>query len=253
MNILIFVAGVLDPKWPIAPDNQSLPQRAPDRQIFSPFDEAALEIALRIRDALPGTKLTAIVAGGENATKLARAVAALNITDVATLSLSAPWDQAATARELAAQCQGEIDLVLIGREFGDCDDGLVPPLLAGLLNHAFFGRVQCVDTTDKTADIRLMRENGASEERLSLSSPVVASVTNDRRTRLRKPLMKNVMAARGATIRTIACDVMNAKGLLLGTVRELAGTRSPVDCTFIEGPLETQADRLADLLLKVQP
>ncbi|KUR76775.1 hypothetical protein [Novosphingobium sp. Fuku2-ISO-50] len=246
MNILVLIAGVLDPKWPVAPFGDGLPERAADRLILSPFDEAALEIALRIRDAHSATAIRAIVAGGEEAIRLARAVAALNIADVATVALAAPWDQAATARELAAVCD-DADLVLMGREFGDCDDGLVPPMLAGLLGKPFFGRVQVVETTGA---IRLMREAAICEEWLTVAQPVVASVTNDRRTRLRKPLMKNVMMARQAQIGTLTHCAAPKGGADLAGVSAHAGARAMVDCAMIGGSPEDQASAIAALLVE---
>jgi len=246
MNILVLVAGVLDPKWPVAPMGDGLPERVADRLILSPFDEAALEIALRIRDAQSDTVIHAIVAGGTEAIRLARAVTAFNIADVTTLDLPAPWDQGATARALAPAC-GDADLILMGREFGDCDDGLVPPMLAGLLCRAFFGRVQVVEAG---AGVRLMREAETCEEWLSVARPVVASVTNDRRIRLRKPLMKNVMMARQALIGTVTHCPAPTDGLDLAGVSARAGSRAQMDCMMFDGSPEQQASGLAALLVE---
>lgn len=248
MKLLVLVAGVLDPKWPLAPDVGGLQEPTAERMILSPFDEAALEIALRIRDVRPEASIRAIVAGGESAAKLARAVSALNIADVATIALQAPWDQGAVAHELAGAC-GDTDLILIGREFGDCDDGLVPPMLAGLLGRQYFGRAQVVGTEGA---LRLMREAGGFEEWLPLSAPIVASVTNDRRCRLRKPLMKNVMIARQAAIAAIAAGPAAPRLIEFVGMRELACARAPVDCEMLEGSHEYQAGRLAEILLKVR-
>ncbi len=248
MNIVVLIAGVLDPKWPITLTGGGLPARQVDRIIMSPFDEAALEIALRIRDVHPVTVIRAFVAGGEAGSKLARAVAALNITEVSTIQLDAPWDQASVAKELLQVC-GQADLVLLGREFGDCDDGLVPPLLASLLGAEFFGRTQIVEAKD---EVRLMRESGSFEEWLGIMGRVVASVTNDRRNRLRKPLMKNVMLARQASIGIAEVQSAASSGLEIEDVAELAGTRATTACAMIEGAPEEQARLLAALLLEAQ-
>lgn len=248
MNIVVLIAGVLDPKWPIALTPDGLPARQVDRVIMSPFDEAALEIALKIRDALPATSVRAFVTGGEAGAKLARAVAAFNIADVATMQLEKPWDQGSVASGLMQVC-GQADLVLLGREFGDCDDGLVPPLLAGLLGTQFFGRAQIVETND---EVRLMRESGSFEEWLGVAGRLVASVTNDRRNRLRKPLMKNVMLARQASIGLAEVRAALSSGLEIEEFAELAGTRAAIACTMIEGSPEEQARSLASMLLEVQ-
>lgn len=245
MRVLVLLAGILDPKWPVAPVGGALPSCQADRLILSPFDEAALETALRIRDLQPDCTLRAIVAGGDQATRLARAVAAFNIADVATLALVAPWDQAALARGLAGLCH-DADIILIGREFGDCDDGLVPPMLARLAGCSFFGRAQAVEPGDP---VRLLRETGEWEERLALQPRLLASVTNDRRARLRKPLMKNVMMARSAPVAALCAVPDGEASADFVAAHELAGSRAVVRCNMIAGSPEAQAERLADLLL----
>jgi electron transfer flavoprotein beta subunit len=248
MNIVVLIAGVLDPKWPIALTPGALPARQIDRVIMSPFDEAALEIALRIRDAHPATEVRAFVAGGEAGAKLARAVAAFNIAEVSTMQLDCPWDQASVANQLTQVC-GHADLVLLGREFGDLDDGLVPPLLAGLLGAEFFGRTQFVEAKD---EVRLMREFGSFEEWLGVKGRLVASVTNDRLNWLRKPLMKNVMLARQASIGLAEVRGPAPSGLEIDDVAELAGTRATTACAMVGGSPEEQARTLASILLEVQ-
>ncbi len=248
MNIVVLIAGVLDPKWPVAPDHGGLPVRQADRVIMSPFDEAALEVALKVRDAHPSTAVRAFVAGGVDGTRLARSVAAYNIADLSTVQLCRTWDQSSVARELAQLCGGA-DLVLLGREFGDCDDGLVPPLLASQLGATFFARAQIVETK---GELRMMRESGGFEEWLSLRGRVVASITNDRRNRLRKPLMKNVMLARQARIGHAEVAAAASSGLEIEEVVELAGTRATTACAMIAGSPEEQARALAAILLEVQ-
>lgn len=248
MNIVVLIAGVLDPKWPITLTGDSLPARLGDRVIMSPFDEAALEIALRIRDAHPATVVRAFVAGAEAGAKLARAVAAFNVAEVATIQLDTPWDQGSVASGLMQVC-GQADLVLLGREFGDCDDGLVPPLLAALVGAEFFGRAQIVESKD---EVRLMRESGSFEEWLGVAGRLVASVTNDRRNRLRKPLMKNVMLARQVSIGLAEVRATASSGLEIEEVAELAGTRATTACAMIGGSPEEQARTLASMLLEVQ-
>lgn len=252
MNVVVLLAGVHDPRWPIAvgADADRLP--CGEHQVMSPFDEAALEIALRLRDADAAVRISAFVAGGAAGQRIARAVAALNVPEVSVVSLPRGWDQLATARGLARVCEGA-DLALIGREFGDCDDGLVPPLLAQLLGVAFFGRAQVIETgSDSSGDsdraIRLTRERETCIETLRLTGPAVVSVTNDRRTRLRKPLMKNVMLARQAVIGALELAPGPAAALAVERVAPGAFERNGTACTMIAGTIDEQARELAQML-----
>ncbi|QKS01152.1 electron transfer flavoprotein subunit beta [Sphingomonas sp. CL5.1] len=248
MNVLVLVAGVLDPKWPIAPEGRNLPVRDAGRLILSRFDEAALEIALKIRDGLPDANVRALVVGGGEAERLARSIVAFNVTDVAILTADALWDQGAAARSMAGEIR-DADLILIGREFGDCDDGLVPPMLAALLGFAFFGCVQSVMVTDT---VELLRETGRYEERLIADRPILASVTNDRRTRLRKPLMKNVVIARQAHIARRNPPSCRQADLELHGVSAFSSARETISCRLLAGTNTEQAEQLADLLIEAR-
>ena len=92
-----------------------------------------------------------------------------------------------------------------------------------------------------------MREVVSAEEWLTLDRRLVVSVSNDRRTRLRKPLMKNVVQARQATIHELPAFEAES-GSELVAVRVLAGCRTPVECQFITGSPDEQAERLAEML-----
>jgi electron transfer flavoprotein beta subunit len=239
MKVLVLIAGVLDPKWPVQIADAGLHERSPDRLILSPFDEAALEMALALGDADPSTSISAIVAGPAGASKLARTVAAFNVP-VATIQVSNWWDQNVVAAALSSVAT-DADLILIGREFGDCDDGVVPSLVAARLERPLFARAQAIRGRN------VMRESVSAEEWLTLDRRLIVSVTNDRRTRLRKPLMKNVMQARQATINELpAYDAESSAELV--AVRVLAGCRSPADCHFVIGSPDEQAERLAEML-----
>lgn len=248
MNNVVLIAGVHDPKWPIATSGDKLPEVDAERQIMSPFDEAALETALRIRDANPDTAIHALVAGGSAAAKIARAVAAFNPAQVSTVAIDRPWDQSAVSETLEQLC-GNADLILIGREYGDLDDGLVPPTLAARLQFEFFARAQLVEAKD---GVRFMRENGGFEEWRALQKPMLVSVTNDRRTRLRKPLMKNVMLARQAAIANMNTAPTGPNGLSLVGASERSASRAQTSCKWIEGSHEVQARSLAALLREVR-
>jgi len=233
MKIVVAVAGVLDSKWPIELDAEGVPRIAADRTVMSPFDESALEIALRLRDVDPANAVAAIVPNE----KIARMVAAFRIEDIAILDLpfGVACDPSGAAEVLAGAIPGDAGLVLMGREFGDCDDGAVPPLVAARFGLPFFARVQDVRTGPA-----LLREAQAEEESVILAAPMLCSVTNDRRNRLRKPLMKNVMAARAARFR--AAPPSAPMAVRFERFDRVADARRPVACRMAEGtPAEIAA------------
>lgn len=247
MRIMLLLAGVMDPKWPLEWDvGSTLPPRRPDRVILSPFDEAALELALRLRDQA-GCEITALIVGGDDTVRTARTVAAFRVE---TLRLILPeaalWDTAGVAGTVALIVrQAAPHLVLIGREFGDHDDGTFPAYLAGLLDLPFFGLAQ--DTGRAGEWVRFMREWAGCEEWVAPDRPALISVTNDRRNRLRKPLMKNVMAARQAELPQVPPPVapVGSAGTRLLSAEPHATTREQVAGRLLMGSVPAQVAEAA--------
>lgn len=253
MRILLLLAGVMDPKWPLDwPAEGGLPPRRPDRVILSPFDEAALELALRLRD-MAGVEVRALVIGAEDTARTARTVAAFRVeTSRMVLPEASLWDVAAIARAAIPHIRREApDLLLIGREFGDHDDGTLPAYLAGLLDRPCFTLAQEAACSD--GRVRFMRERADSEEWVTIDRPAVVSVTNDRRNRLRKPLMKNVMAARQAELPEVPTPVPpdHDTARLLSAAPHAVG-REQVAGRVLSGPVATQVAELAHLLRQWQ-
>lgn len=249
MNVLVLISGVADPKWPLPPhpDAAALEAHATRHAVLSPFDEAALELALQVRDAAPGASLSALVAGPE---PLARKVAEWRLDRVQRLALAASgaWDAAAHAQALAAAAAPlarEAALVLTGREFGDWDDGSVPALLARALGLQHGPLTLGVDFD--AGQLRATRQRGSAMERVRLVGPALLSVTNDARNRLRHPLMKNVMAARKAQFEALSPTEVPATVRRNGIAAAAPPTRATT-CQMLTGSVEEQARALADLL-----
>jgi electron transfer flavoprotein beta subunit len=250
MNLVVLIAGIADPKLPLsmAPDRQSLE----GERIASPFDEAAIETALRIRDAVPSTALTVVVAGETGSQGLIRKFAAFRPDRIVRLDMEVPcWSARQTARHLAAAIVGvAFDVVLLGREFGDADDGAVPPALAEELGRPYFGLCQGVRTTD---GVVLFREIDRFEESIAVDSPIVVSVTNDRGNRLRHPLMKNMMMARTAPFDAVASPVDRLPGVRSMSVTPVEPQRRAAARRILAGPMETQIAELAAFLRAGEP
>jgi electron transfer flavoprotein beta subunit len=249
MNVLILAAGVADPKWPLPaqPDASALAQHAQRCTIPSPFDEAALEVALKLRDADPAVRVHTLVAGPES---LARKLAELRLDSVQRIDAGAvaSWDSVALSDALAkaaAPLASESDLVLMGREFGDFDDGAVPPLVARALQLPHLSLALGASRQDGA--LWATRQRGGRIERVRLPGRALLSVTNDVQNRLRHPLLKNVMAARKLRIESIAA------GPSQGTV-QLAGMalaqppRRAAACRMLTGSVDEQCEALAELL-----
>lgn len=257
MQVVVLLAGVVDPKWRLAglglragtelADETGLPRR------LSPFDEAALEIALKLRDADPSVRVTAVLPGDAASDALLRAVMAFRPHRAFRLDTSAVplWDPRVAAQVLGVGvglASDAPDLVLMGREFGDGDDGVLPPLLAETRGWTFWGQSHAVALAE--GGFRAQRMRGQREESVHLPSPALVSLTNDRGNRLRHPLMKNVVLARREPVEVLAAPVSETPRAV--HARSLAVVPPPQRgagaCRMLSGPLEAQVGELADYL-----
>ncbi|OMG66334.1 electron transfer flavoprotein subunit beta [Stutzerimonas balearica] len=253
MKIVILLSGVADIRFPLHPlslDGGAVVEGAGARRLLSPFDEAALEVALKLRDARPETRLDVLVLGGANADNLLRAVAAFKPDRLQRLDLkpASLWDAPLTAGQLVSVLSREAadaELVLIGREFGDLDDGSVPVLLASRLGRPLFALAQHAEWGGEC--VRLLRERGAREEWLTVSAPLLASVTNDKRNKLRHPLMKNVMEAKRLSFEGITAQAA-AEPLALVELAAARVVQRGGDCRLLDGAAPVQARVLLDWL-----
>jgi electron transfer flavoprotein beta subunit len=254
MNVLVLIAGVADPKWPLpaTADAGALQAHADKYALLSPFDEAGLELALKLRDADAGVTIHALVAGPES---LARKVAEWRLDSVRRLAAGgvAAWDGPAFAAALAgavAPLAAAATLVLTGREFGDFDDGAVAPLLARALQLPHLGLAVGVALEDGSAWVT--RQRGGRIERVRLPGPALLSVTNDAQNRLRHPLLKNVMAARKLRIDAVDTGAPAATVTLAALQPVVAAPRGSA-CRMLQGSADEQAQALAQVLLEGAP
>ena len=256
MNVLVLLAGIADPKWPLG----FAPGGAADAgavgggpaRVLSPFDEAALELALKLRDDQPETRITAGVLDSREADPLLRTAAGLRPDEVFGIAADTleQWDARVLSLQLRSVVLGRstaFELVLVGREMGDRDDGTLPACLAERLGWRFAALAQQIEAAGDS--VRVTRERGSVEESIALDTPLVVSVTNDRRNRLRHPLIKNVMAARRSVFPVVrAPPADETASLSLQAVAALAPAVRSSSCRFLEGAPAVQAVELARYL-----
>ncbi|MFJ7882402.1 electron transfer flavoprotein subunit beta [Pseudomonas sp. NPDC096917] len=252
MKILVLLAGVADMRFtlhPISLDShaQIREEGSSARRLLSPFDEAALEVALKLRDANPETGIDVLLLEGPNTENLLRSVAAFLPDTLHALDLQPAqlWNSRQSARQIATvidQYFARHELVLVGRELGDLDEGSIPTLLAHCLRRRQLAMTQIGQWEGER--LLLMREQGTREEWLTVDQPLLASVTNGKRNKLRHPLMKNVMAAKRMTFTRIPAPVAIMPGPRLLALETAPVVTRAGDCQWISGDHTHQARSL---------
>ena len=141
VRIIVCMKQVLDPEAPssafqIDPEAKRVipPKGVPP--VLNPFDENALEAALRIKDT-QGAEITVISMGRNLAKPVVRKSLAVGVEQLILLEDDAfeELDSSSTAHVLALAIKkiGEYDLILCGREAADTDAGQVGSGIAEIL------------------------------------------------------------------------------------------------------------------------
>jgi electron transfer flavoprotein beta subunit len=185
MNILVCVKQILDPNLPSAKFKVDAKSRRviPPEGIplaMNPYDEQAVELALRLKEK-NGGKITAISLGGQEALSAVKHALSLGVDEGIALSdeAFAGSDSFSTAYVLSRAIDkiGSYDLVLCGRQAADGDEGLTGPILAQQLDIPVINLVKEIEPAgDKW---RFTRVISGGEQVFAVSLPALATITNE--------------------------------------------------------------------------
>ena len=164
MNIIVLVKCVPDTETRIrvAADGRSV-DLGDVKLIISPFDEYAVEEALRIREARGGGSVTVVSVGSDRCQPVLRQALAMG-ADKAVLLSDPAWmvqDGLVTARVLAAAARAlGFDLILAGKQGVGNDRSQVGPMVAELLDLPHVGKVIKLELKDGSARAEREIEGG---------------------------------------------------------------------------------------------
>ncbi len=185
MNMIVCVKQVPDPEIPpskfrVDPQANKVipPEGLPP--VINPFDEQAVEAALRIKDQ-HGGKITALTVGSSSAVDVVRHALSMGADEGVIISDAAfeGSDSFSTAYILAKAIQkiGEYDIVLCGRQAADWDIGAVGSLIAENLGIPVVTLASKVEVAN--GGLRVERVVIGGYEVVELSPPAVITVSNE--------------------------------------------------------------------------
>ena len=182
MNIIVCVKEVADPEAPadsyrLDSDNKVLEASPKVLKVLNPFDEHAVEAALRIKDK--GDAHVTILSLGNKIDRVVAKKPLLMGADKLVLledEAFADGDSWSTVCALVAAIKkiGAFDLILCGKESADGMTGHVGPQLAEFLNLPQLTYATEIDITDRSVRIKQKLEDGYRV--LESSLPVVITV-----------------------------------------------------------------------------
>jgi electron transfer flavoprotein beta subunit len=208
VNIFVFVKRVPDTESKIKVDHaQKKVVEEGLNFILNPYDEFAVEEALRLREA-KGGKVTAFCVGPEECLTVLRKCLAMGIDEAVLLKDRTPesYDGLHTARILAKALQTKYtgaDLLLFGKQAMGADNSQVPAMTAELLGLPQANVVVKLQVEENRGTA--IREVEGGEEKVEFSLPAVVSAQKG----LNEPryeTLRGIMAAKKVQIPVVPVE-----------------------------------------------
>ena len=202
------------------------------KSVINPFDEIAIEEALRIRERAEATEVVGATIGPPAIDEQIRSALAMGVDRAIRIDDSRVLDPYAVARILRAVVEREAPhVVIMGKQAVDDDSNQVGQMLAGLLSWpqaTFASRIEFLSNKTRA---RCTRETDAGLEIVEVNLPAI--ITTD--LRLNEPRyvsLPGLMKARRKPIDLLTCDQLGVNVRPLTTVlsvgsppRRAGGTR----------------------------
>jgi electron transfer flavoprotein beta subunit len=240
MKVLVSVKRVVDfnVKVRVKADGSGV-ETANVKMSMNPFDEIAVEEAVRLKEAGVATEIVAVSCGPQACQETLRTALALGADRAILVQTDAELEPLAVAKLLKAICVKESpQLVIMGKQAIDDDSNQTGQMLAALLGWpqaTFASKVK-----PEQERMEVTREVDGGLETLALRLPAV--VTTD--LRLNEPryvTLPNIMKAKKKTLETLKPEALGVDvGPRLATLKvaepakRKAGTRVPDVAALVE-------------------
>ena len=248
MKILVTVKRVPDPESviKIAPDGSGIVTDAL-KWVVNPFDEIAIEEALRIKEKVAGTEVVLVSIGPKTAQEQLRTGLAMGADRAVLVVSDAPVEPLAVARVLQKLIDGEKpDFVVMGKQAIDDDSNVVGQMVAELLGwgQATFASALKLSDDKKSAVVTREVDGGLEDIKVQLPAVVTADL------RLNEPRyasLPGIMKARKKELKEIAIadlgvDVVpKVKIVKLETPAKRTGGRKVADVNELVNVLHNEA------------
>jgi electron transfer flavoprotein beta subunit len=240
MKILVPFKSVPDPNDAAV---AGAPASAP-KSVINPFDEIAIEEALRIRERGDAAQIVGVTIGAPAVDEQIRAALAMGVDRAIRIDDSRALDPYAVARILRALIDREAPhVVIMGKQAVDDDSNQVGQMLAALLRWPQATFVSKIEFLDNKTRARCTRETDAGLEVVEINLPAI--ITTD--LRLNEPRyvsLPGLMKARRKPIEILTCDELGITVRPLTIV--LSTTRPPRRATG------TRVESVGELVVKLK-
>jgi len=262
MHIVVCLKQVLDPE--ITPryfqidSKTNRPEIGDADMVLDSFAENALELAIQLRDKIPGATVTAICLGDEDSEEVLRRALAFTANRAVRV-----WDE--EWEDLDGQAVGHIlaqsitalggaQLVLTGYQASDIEECLVGPVMSEELGIPCVTLVSDLEVEGEIAKATIEANGGYSV--VSIPTPALFTIISSETNVPRLPKVKDIRLARTKSI-----SLIESEDLKLDTVRCQPGVKlerayivnRDVTCKILPGSDGVElAEQLAENLLELK-
>ena len=227
-KILVPFKSVPDPYAEAAPGGSG----ATAKSVINPFDEIAIEEALRMRERGEATEIVGVTIGAPAVDEQIRAAFAMGVDRALRIDDARALDPYAVARILRAVVAKEApQVVFMGKQAVDDDSNQTGQMLAALLGWPQATFVSKIEFLDHRTRARCTRETDAGLEVLEVNLPAVLT-TDLRLNEPRYVSLPGLMKARKKLIEVLTCEQLGVEVEPLTTTlstarppKRTAGTR----------------------------
>lgn len=206
MRILVCVKEIQDPEiaasvFRVDEQRKEVIPLAGLPLVTSPFDEQAVEAALRIRDKGCQCQISVITLGPEDAKRAIKRALSMGVDDGIYLADAGERrDSVATAHVLSAAIRqlGPFDLILTGRQAADWDAGIVGCGIAELLRIPVVTFAMSVQVDGRQALVERVLDDGF--ETVETPLPCVITISNELGEPRKASLRETMRAAKKPTL-----------------------------------------------------
>mgnify|MGYP003609784192 CR=1 FL=1 len=178
--------------------------------VINPNDEFGLTRAIWFQEQ-QGATVTVVNVGGPDTEPTLRKALAIGANEAIRVN-AAPTDGFYVAKQLAEVAKnGQYDLIICGKESLDYNGGMVPGMVASLLDYNFVNA--CIDIKVDEGSATVIREIDGGKETISASLPLVIGGQKGlvEEKDLRIPNMRGIMTARTKALTVLEPVEANVK------------------------------------------
>jgi electron transfer flavoprotein beta subunit len=231
MNILVLLKQVPDTETHIKISGGKIDESSV-KWIISPYDEIALEEAIRIREK-NGGKVTVISTGPDRVVSSLRTAYAMGADEAIHIKVDnyQMLDSESTAEAIIKATEGEkFEIILCGRQGIDSDNGQVPLIYATRKNLPVIIWAKKIETSESS--VKVTCEGDGGEAVYEASYPIVITAQMGMN-EPRYPSLKGIMASK-------------KKAVITRNISELGIDYDKLEILGFEHPPERPAGRIID-------